>query len=384
MTSRVVETAGVDRSESDEHLQRNQAGRSSEHDPPLGVPDILDSLPFYVMLVDEDHRILRANKAVSTQLGKDPDAITGGYCPNVIHGLDQPWYACPLEEAVVSGQIVEREAYDQGSGLWFRSSIYPTGRTTPEGKKIFFHMVADVTSRKKTEEQLLASQEELRSLSAYIESVRETERTKIAREVHDELGQILTAMHIDFVWLTKRLPSDHDAIQQKLASMRGLLDSAIQTVKRVALELRPGILDDLGLASAIEWQGQDFEKRTEIKFRFKVVGSKSPLDRDRTTAMFRIFQEALTNVARHANATSVTVTLKRGVRSLRLEIKDNGKGIQDKEVAGPTSFGLMGIKERVRALAGRVSIRGADGKGTMVVVSIPVPVEGNNAQSTGR
>ena len=383
MTPEAIETTRAERS-GPGGRHRNVGSLALEHDFGLGISEILDSLPFYVMLIDEQHRILLANKAVSAQLGKDPESIVGGYCPSVIHGLNRPWNACPLEESVLSGRIVEKEAYDQGSGLWFRSSIYPTGRTTPEGKKIFFHMVADVTSRKEVEEQLLASQEELRSLSAYIESVREMERTKIAREVHDELGQILTAMNIDFVWLRKRLPPGHEAIQQKLASMRGLLDSAIQTVKRVALELRPGILDDLGLEAAIESQGQDFEKRTEIRFRFKAVGPKSPLDRDRATAMFRIFQEALTNVARHANATSVTVVLKRGVRSLRLEIKDNGKGIQDKEIAGPTSFGLIGIKERVRALSGRVSIRGVDGRGTTVAVSIRIPAEGRDVESAGR
>ena len=350
----------------------------------LSVTDILDSLPFYVMLIDEDHRILQANRAVRAQLGMEPESIVGEYCPKVIHGLDRPWHACPLEEAAVTGQAVERESYDEGFGLWLRSAVYPLGMTTPDGKRVFFHMVSDITPRKKTEEQLRASQAELRSLSGHLESVREAERAKIASEVHDDLGQILTALNIDFAWLSKRLPADHAVFEQKLTSMRGLLNSAIQTVKRVALELRPGILDDLGLAAAIEWQGQDFEKRTEVRFTLKIEGQRVTLDRDRTTAMFRIFQEALTNVATHAKATKVRVILTQGIRRLRLEIRDNGKGIQSKEIANPTSFGLIGIRERVRALGGRVRIQGIEGKGTIVAVSIPVQREGNDVESTDR
>lgn len=355
----------------------------SEREGVLSVNDILDSLPFYVMLVDEDHRIFLANRAVKTQLGIDPETLIGGYCPKLIHGLDEPWHACPLEEAVVTGEIVEREAYDQGTGLWLRSAVYPTAARTREGKRLFFHMVADVSARKQVEEKLLSSQEELRNLSAYLESVRETERSKIAREIHDELGQILTAMNIDFAWLKKRLPED-DALKQKLISMRGSLDSAIQTVKRIALELRPGILDDLGLAAAIDWQGQDFQKRTEIEFQLKATGTRLHLDSERTTAMFRIFQEALTNVARHANATKVTVVLKRTARRLNMEIRDNGKGIQGTDITSPLSLGLIGIKERVRALRGRVSVSGVDGKGTVVSVSIPIPPEEHDAKSADR
>ena len=350
----------------------------------LDLSDILDSLPSYVMLVDEDHRILQANTSVRSALGMDPEAIIGQYCPKVIHGLDRPWYACPLEEAASNGQAVEREAFDRGSGAWFRSAIYPTGKCTLDGKKIFFHMVADVTARKQVEEQLRTSQEELRNLSAHLESVRETERTNMARQVHDELGQILTALNIDLSWLNKRLPPDQEALVQKVASMRSSLDSAIQTVKRVALELRPGILDDLGLAAAIEWQGQDFEKRTEILFQFKASGAKLPLSRDRSTALFRIFQEALTNVARHAKATKVTVLLNQSLRKVRLEIEDNGKGIEDKDVSSPTALGLIGIKERIRALGGKVKITGVQGKSTTVAVTIPVPPEGRDAKDTNR
>jgi len=160
--------------------------------------DILDSIPFYVMLIDEHHYILQANSAVKVELGLDPEDIIGKYCPKVIHGLDEPFYACPLEEAVETGQAVEREAFDPESGRWFRSVIYPTRVLTLDGSRTYFHMISDITDRMQAEEQLRTSREQLRSLSEHMESVREEERKNIAREIHDELGQMLTALKIDF------------------------------------------------------------------------------------------------------------------------------------------------------------------------------------------
>ena len=139
------------------------------------------------------------------------------------------------------------------------------------GGRIFFHMVSDITDRKQAEERLSASREQLRELSSHLESVREEERTNIAREIHDELGQILAGLKIDLSWLTKRLPKEQELLLEKTKSMYELIDTAVQTVKRISTELRPGALDDLGIAAAIEWQAQEFEKRTEIKVQFKAA-----------------------------------------------------------------------------------------------------------------
>jgi PAS domain S-box-containing protein len=338
----------------------------------LNVSDILDALPLYVLLIDEEHRILQANKAVQAQLGVKPKAIIGKYCPQAIHGLDEPWYACPLEEAVQKDRVVEREALDHKSGRWIRSAVYPTGRLTRDGKMIFFHMVSDITDRKQAEEQLRVSREQLRDLSAHLESIREEERTKQAREIHDELGSLLTGLKIDVSWLAKRAPKEQESLLDKIKSMQELIDSAIQTVKRISAELRPGVLDDLGLSAAIEWQAQEFEKRTELRVEFKSSPKEITLDQDRSTAIFRICQEALTNVVRHANATRVKLSLqeKRGIILLR--ISDNGKGIEEKQLSDPKAFGLIGMRERARFWRGETKIRGIPGKGTIVAVSIPL------------
>jgi len=349
-----------------------QKKESNIADIRLEISDILDALPFYVLLIDQNHYILQANKAVQTKLGLNPEAIVGEYCPRVIHGQDEPWDACPLEEAVAKGRALEREALDQQSGRWIRSGVYPTGRYTPDGGRIFVHIVSDITDRKQAEEQLRTSREELRDLSLHLESVREEERTNLAREIHDELGSLLTGLRIDLSWLAKRTSREQELLFAKVKSMYELVDEAIQTVKRISTELRPGLLDDLGLSAAIEWQAQELERRTEIKFEFTSSPKDIVLDRDRSTAIFRICQEALTNVIRHADATKVKITLKEETNIIILRIGDNGKGIDKKQLSDPKAFGLIGMMERARFWGGGVKIKGTPGKGTVVAVSIPL------------
>lgn len=349
----------------------------------LGVSDILDALPFYVMLIDEHHHILQANRAVQKQLGVEVKDIIGKYCPTVIHGLEEPWYACPLEEAVQKGQSVEREALDRQSGRWIRSAVYPTKKSTEDGSKIFFHTVSDITDRKQADEQLRTSREQLRALSLYLESVREEERTNLAREIHDELGSLLTGLKIDLSWLAKKTSREQELILAKIKSMYELIDEAIQTVKRISTELRPGVLDDLGLSAAIEWAGQEFEKRTEIKLEFTSRPKDIILDGDRSTAIFRIFQEALTNIVRHANATNARISLKQDGDRVVLRIRDNGKGIDKKQLSDPKAFGLIGMRERAMSKGGDVKISGTPGVGTTIIVSIPLKnMENLNAEDT--
>jgi PAS domain S-box-containing protein len=338
----------------------------------LGVMDILESFPFYALLVDSHHRVVRANAAVRNELGVEPQDLIGRYCPRVVHGTDEPWCACPLEEAAETGQAVEQEAIDPATGRWVRSAIYPTAGFTADGSRIYFHAVSDITAAKQVEDQLRASQEQLRELSRFLESVREDERTRVAREMHDELGQTLTALRIDLSWLAKRLPADQLSLHEKAESMYRTIDGVIQAVKRIAAELRPGVLDDLGLADAIEWQTQELGRRTDIKFTFSVRPEYIVLDPDRSTAIFRICQEALTNVVRHAEATRVSVNLRKGPRCVLLTIKDNGKGIEESRITDPGAFGLLGMRERARLWGGDVEITGIPGKGTLVKVSIPL------------
>lgn len=241
-----------------------------------------------------------------------------------------------------------------------------------ENARLYAASQQEVAERKRTEEELRQSHEQLRNLSAHIESVTETERTSIAREVHDELGQALTAIKMDLSWLNKRLPKEQEAIIKKTGEMSRLIGTTIQMVKRISTKLRPGVLDDLGLMAAIEWQVQEFQERTRIKCELPAEGEDINLDRDLATAVFRILQEALTNVARHANATRVEVNLKEGDGQLVLQVRDNGKGITEKQIAHPKSFGLIGMRERARSWNGSIKIHGISGKGTTVTVSLPL------------
>ncbi len=235
--------------------------------------------------------------------------------------------------------------------------------------------VQDITDINRAEEALKKSYEQLRNLSAHLQSVREEERAKVAREIHDELGQALTALKIDLSMLTTKLYPDHKPLVEKAGSMTERIDETIQTVKKICTELRPTILDHFGLTAAMEWQAKDFERRSGIICNVSLGPKEIILDQDTSTAVFRILQEALTNVARHANATEVEVGLKEWNGLLVLKVKDNGKGITEKQISKSNSFGLLGVKERVHFRGGKVDIKGVQNKGTTVTVSIPIKKE---------
>jgi signal transduction histidine kinase len=216
----------------------------------------------------------------------------------------------------------------------------------------------------------------LRELAARAQSVREEERAQIAREIHDELGQALTGLKMDVTWLARRLKRNgsQGSLLKKAEGMVGLIEEAIQRLRRIAAQLRPGVLDDLGLVAAVEWQIHEFQARTGIPCRVLASPLDIPLDQDRSTAMFRILQEALTNVARHAGATSVSVRLREKAGDLILEVKDSGRGITRGEISSPRSLGILGMRERALILGGEVRFRGAPGKGTTVTVRMPLGV----------
>ncbi|MEO6062317.1 MAG: GAF domain-containing sensor histidine kinase, partial [Thermoflexales bacterium] len=220
--------------------------------------------------------------------------------------------------------------------------------------------------------ELKESSTQLQALAANLELAREEERTHIARELHDQLGQALTAMKFDLAWLADRLAARDTGLAQMAKSVTTQMDAMIKTVRRIATELRPGMLEDLGLAASIEWQARDFEKRTGIVCTVSATTPDLPLARAKSVAMFRIFQEALTNVARHANAQNIEVRLSATPEALTLHVHDDGRGITAREVAGMRSLGLLGMRERATRLGGSFNIQGAPGDGTLITVSIPV------------
>ncbi len=233
----------------------------------------------------------------------------------------------------------------------------------------------DITDRKKAEGELRDSRERLRALASRLQAIREKERARVAREIHDELGQALTCMKMD-LWQIREESSlgsaDKHAVLLKIESLLGSIDVTVDTVRRIASDLRPSILDDLGLVPAIEWQLSDFQRRTGIVCTFKKPGSLV-IDKDYSSALFRVFQESLTNIARHSEAEKVEITLRKTKGELVLTIRDNGKGILESEVSNGASLGILGMRERVLPFDGRVHIAGKPGKGTRVIVKIPLP-----------
>jgi signal transduction histidine kinase len=220
-----------------------------------------------------------------------------------------------------------------------------------------------------------------------METVREEERTWIAREIHDELGQSLTGLKMELAWLDKKIsepihPAAARLFAEKIGAMKKTVDMTIVTVRSIATQLRPGILDNLGLVAAIEWQASDFQKRTGIECELLSLPVDLALDEKLSSAIFRIFQEVLTNVARHAKATHVTTSIREETGALILEVRDNGRGITDEEIHNAKSLGLLGMRERVDLLGGQFSVWGVVGEGTTVTVSVPI-AKGSHDEEIG-
>lgn len=228
--------------------------------------------------------------------------------------------------------------------------------------------------------RLRKSRDELRKLAAHLQTIREEERARIAREIHDELGQVLTVIKMDIAMLQKK---HLDGIQElakteAVKSINGiyeLLDTSIRSVRRIATELRPEVLDDLGLKAALEWEAEMFQQRTGISCECTVIAEELLPEDEKAIAVFRIYQEALTNVARHSNATKVISECICKNKTLSLRIVDNGQGITEQEMQEEKSLGLVGMRERALLLGGTLDINGAAGKGTTIVLTIPLETQ---------
>jgi signal transduction histidine kinase len=251
-----------------------------------------------------------------------------------------------------------------------------------EGRPATLNVVTDISDRKQAKEELKISHQQLRALATRLQQIREEERAMIAREIHDEMGGGLTGLKMDLSWLLRKV-GDADpgeervALMDKIQTANALIDQMIHVVRRISTDLRPSILDDLGLIAALEWQLSELTSRTEIPHEFATTCEYVNMEEDTAVAVFRIFQEALTNIVRHSRATKVVVDLREGERSLFgdesfvLEIRDNGRGITEEEILNLESLGLLGMKERVLAFGGELSIRGESGGGTVLVLKIP-------------
>ncbi|HLX11390.1 MAG TPA: PAS domain S-box protein, partial [Bacteroidota bacterium] len=353
--------------------KKSEEGRLHREQMLSSIYDTVGDVIFQIAVEPEgEFRFTTVNRAFIATTGLTPEDVIGRRVSEVVPKESLSSVVARYQESIQNNRIVR----------WEETSVYPTGKLTGEVSvaPIFdktgkcTHLVGavhDITLRKQAEAALRASKDQLRALADRLQAAREEERTHIAREIHDELGQMLTGLKMDVSWIGKQLPADLPKVTQRAASMKELIDTTIVSVRKIASELRPGVLDSLGLIAAIEWQAAEFQKRTDIRCEFKCGTFDYEIDRDRSTALFRILQETLTNVARHAKASKVSIELKSEDDRIVLIVQDNGRGVTERELEQQESLGLLGMRERAESFKGELRISGIPGKGTLIRVEIP-------------
>jgi|GEM_PF-528563 len=342
------------------------------------LADLIDISPLAITVHDLKGNFLYANRRTLDLHGYSKDEL---FARN-LHEIDAPASSALIEARIQQIMEIGKARFEvehyRKDGTRFPLEVFAKAAEWG-GQKVILSIATDITDRKQAEEEIHDSREQMRALAGRLQAGREEERTQIAREIHDELGGALTALKIDFSFLMRAaMKIENGAVRTSMLagtdSIIKSIDAAIQAVRRIAMELRPGILDDLGLVAALEWQLMDFEKRTGIRCEFFPPGEDISLDADLSTALFRIFQEALTNVARHSRATEVRTRLRKEADIFTLEVEDNGKGIEKKKALSSKSLGLLGMRERAQMFGGRLTVSGTPGTGTRVTVEIS-PVE---------
>jgi PAS domain S-box-containing protein len=330
-----------------------------------------------IFITDRNGVIEYVNPAFETLTGFTREEAVGRRPGILRSGVQDEAFYKRLWATILSGrvyrQVFQNERKD-GTRFYEDETISPIADAA--GNITHFVSVGrDLTGRIQMEERLRGSRRQLRNLAARLQSVREEERTRISREIHDELGQMLTALKIDLCWLVSALPPGAPALHDKIDAMAALVDSTIDSVGRIAAELRPAALDNLGLITAVQGLAREFRARTGVACRVTADSDDAELDPDLATTMFRICQEALTNVARHAEASQVAITIGRTATGLILTVEDNGKGIREEDISSAKSLGLLGMQERALKHGGKVVISGTPGRGTVVTVAVSLSAD---------
>jgi PAS domain S-box-containing protein len=320
---------------------------------------------------------LYAGGATQLLLGLSPEELLadGWRYLGMIVPEDRPGFRQALEASRTEGKLnwEGRILSPEGDIKWInlRASV----RNQASGQPVWEGLMWNITQSKQTEAELRDSQAQLAALSSHLQHAKEEERERIARDVHDVLGGDLVALKIEVSLLAGKMASDMAQARQRVAAIEALLDDAIATVSRVTRELRPGILKDFGLAAAIECQAEDFSQRSGLPCRILAADHDIELAEDAGVALFRIFQEALTNVRKHAQASAVEVRLLQEGEEVLLEIRDDGQGMAPEDLTKPRSFGLRGIRERMAGLGGSFSIGPALPRGTLLSLRVPARLE---------
>lgn len=374
-----LKTIGVDspivRGHARDITERKKAQELIEMERALS-DSIINSLPGIFYLFDSDRNFLRWNKNFET---------VSGYSIPELH-LIKPIDFFEDERKEFVKENMDK-IFEQGSSSLEANFVTKNGSKIPyyftgirisyDGKVCMIGVGIDISDRKKVEQDLEESYASIRNLSDHLQNIREEERTHIAREIHDELGQQLTVIKMDLSWINKKIGIENDPVNSRMKELLVMLDETVKSVRRISTDLRPSLLDDLGLEAAIEWHLSEFEKRFNVKTQFKQEDEEIILSEHIKIGLFRILQESLTNVARHANAKKVLVTLSWEKDSVVLSVVDNGVGINSQNVVGKKTLGILGMKERAEMMGGKYEINGNPGKGTSVIVSIPLTGNSN-------
>lgn len=336
---------------------------------------ILDTEPDCIKLLDKECRLIEMNPAGLAMIEADNlEAVKGA---PMIQLINPPYRRLFLQfvKEVFNGQQkkIEFEITGfKGTTRWLETNAVPFRNANGEIVAIL-GVTRDITPNKENEKKLHQLNIRLRELTAHLEDIREEERIKMAREIHDELGQQLTAIKMDVSWVQKQEGVKKDKVlQTKLQETEGLLSNVINTVRQLAAELRPSMIDDLGLQDALQWQAQEFTRRYGIKCSFKTNNDRFVIESKTAIALFRIFQEALTNILRHAQAKSVESRLTILKDSLTLEVADDGIGIDKKKLSNKKTLGLLGMEERALMLNGTFKVTSEIKKGTTITITVPV------------
>jgi len=359
--------------------QRRQADQALAANRKL-LENITQSLGEGLLVQDDNSCLLMMNAEAERLLGWTQAELASRSVHDTVHcrnpdGTPLSREECAIFRRVLKGEVcrVDDEVLVRKDGTAFPVTYVAT--PIVEDGRVVGTVTAfqDITERKRDEHALQESRRQLQELSAYLQQVREDERARIARELHDELGQALTALRIDLLWLDGKLPAAEKKIGDKLAAMRALLDKTVDDVRRISEDLRPGMLDDLGLAAAIEYHVAKFAEQTGITCELTMSRDHYDLDDQTTTTLFRVLQESLTNVARHAGAGKVTVRLQDLADEMLLIVKDDGRGLPAPALgtAKKKTYGLLGMHERVKLLGGSLHITSAPRKGTRIEASLP-------------
>lgn len=330
----------------------------------IQIRSILESISDSFIAFDKNYTITYINKASATYFQQDPEILINKNLKKILpKEKHRPLYTL-IENAIDANQKVQGEVLDSDTGNWLHHYVYPS-------EQLVTVYTRNINDEKEREKEMEVINEDLRRLSSHLQQIREEERKTIARDLHDDLGQQLTGLQMDVHWMQKKLQEADPLLLNKINEMNEMVDNTIRSIRRILSDLRPAILDDLGMLAAMEWLNQETSKRYPIQIHFEVNTQDIPLSPDAASGLFRIYQEAINNAIKHANAKNIRTVIEVTDTQLTMSITDDGKGIvhaknQEK------GYGLLGIKERTYILSGTFSIQTEEGKGTSLIIHIPL------------